>query len=273
MNIDINNISKTFKDVKALDSVSTTFSTGKIYGLLGRNGAGKSTLMRVIGNRIFQDSGTISIGGIEINSDEKLFKNLFISNEDNMFPSDEKCINIFKLLRDIAGFDYDTMLSLSDEFSLNTKIKWEKLSTGYRTIFNDIIALASPASFVFYDEPILGLDANHRELFYEKLLASYSEDRCIVIATHIIEEISQLINSVIIINQGKIIVDSDKDELLEDLYLISGNKDDIERISNNAINIRKSLGQYIAIVKGFVDTPNINIEKLDLQRYFVEMTR
>lgn len=275
MTLNIDNISKSFKDKKVLDDINTSFETGKIYGLLGRNGAGKSTLMRIISNRIFPDQGKVTLDLQEIYKNPKLFKYVFVSSEDNMFPSDERCINIFKMLCDFAPFDYQKMLSLSEEFGLNTKTKWEKLSTGYRTIFNDIIALSSPATFVFHDEPILGLDANHRELFYEKLLQTYSEDKCIVVATHLIDEITNIIDSVIIIDQGKIVIDKDKDKLLSNIYLVSGVKEDVDLAIKHAniIKISNSLQQTKAIVEGYVEDSNVLVEHLDLQKYFIEMTK
>ena len=275
MTLNIDNIYKSFKDKKVLDDINTSFETGKIYGLLGRNGAGKSTLMRIISNRIFPDQGKVTLDLQEIYKNPELFKYVFVSSEDNMFPSDERCINIFKMLCDFAPFDYQKMLSLSEEFGLNTKTKWEKLSTGYRTIFNDIIALTSPATFIFYDEPILGLDANHRELFYEKLLHTYSEDKCIVVATHLIDEIANIIDSVIIIDHGKIVIDKDKDKLLSNIYLVSGVKEDVDLAIKHAniIKISNSLQQTKAIVEGYVEDSNVLVEHLDLQKYFIEMTK
>lgn len=275
MSIEIKDIKKSFRSTKALDGVSCSFERGHIIGLLGRNGAGKSTLIKCIGNRLYQDEGSILLDGNEVRKSPKDFERITIVGDENMLPSSTKLKNIFKMMDDMGIGSEEKALMLSKKFKLDVNKKWEKLSTGYRTIFKDILGLASNREYVFFDEPILGLDANHRELFYEELLASFSPDRCFVVATHLIEEISPLIEKVIIIDNGKLMKEGDKDYLLSKVKMVSGEKERVERaVEGRKVLSRSSiLGQMKVLVEGDVEGDDINVENVDLQRYFVEMTK
>lgn len=275
MSIEIKDIKKSFRSTKALDGVSCSFERGHIIGLLGRNGAGKSTLIKCIGNRLYQDDGSILLDGNEVRKSPKDFERITIVGDENMLPSSTKLKNIFKMMDDMGIGSEEKALMLSKKFKLDVNKKWEKLSTGYRTIFKDILGLASNREYVFFDEPILGLDANHRELFYEELLASFSPDRCFVVATHLIEEISPLIDKVIIIDNGKLMKEGDKDYLLSKVKMVSGEKERVERaVEGRKVLSRSSiLGQMKVLVEGDVEGDDINVENVDLQRYFVEMTK
>lgn len=93
---------------------------------------------------------------------------------------------------------------MAEAYELNVNKKVRALSTGYKSIFKLITALCLDVPYVIFDEPVLGLDANHRELFYRLLLESYQEKpRTIIIATHLIEEVANLIEEVVIIDRGQ----------------------------------------------------------------------
>lgn len=276
MKIECSNINKNFGSVKALKNVNLTFESGHIIGLFGRNGAGKSTLLKCIGNRIYPTSGEITIEGTPLYDNTKLFSSIFMIGEENMFPSETKIRDIFSYLGDSGAGDKEQAFSLAKEFSLDVKKKWEKLSTGYRTIFKDILALSSKSSFVFFDEPVLGLDASYRDLFYEKLLSSFSPDRCFVVSTHLIEEIEPLVDRVVIIDKGEILREGDKEQVLDNVFIYSGKKESVMEATKNLKVIRKRslLGKYSEIAEGRgEERSDVNIEKIDLQRYFVELTK
>lgn len=276
MRIDVEGATKRYRETLALDNVSLSFSTGHIYGLFGRNGAGKSTLMKSISNRIGLDRGKIAIENRLVKDSPDDFGKICHVGEENLFPSSSRVREIFKLFAAETGADEKDMSTLADAFALDTKSKWEKLSTGYRTIFKDILALSSPAAFILLDEPILGLDANHRELLYEEILKRATEDKCFVISTHIIEEVSHLVDEIAIIHHGRIIVKGPLEEELKDVRLVSGSEDAVRKAVENAavVSARKfgKISKYT--VKGPVDTVDgTTVETLDLQKYFVELTR
>ena len=115
----------------------------------------------------------------------------------------------------LPQFDRQFAWNLAGAFQLNTGARVGKLSTGYGTIFKLVVALSVNTPYLFLDEPVLGLDANHRDLFYKTLLAKYTENPfTVVVSTHLIEEISGLIEDVVILHQGRVLEKGPREELL-----------------------------------------------------------
>lgn len=278
--IRINNISKEFKDVKALDDVSITFEANKIYGLLGRNGAGKSTLLNIISNRLFADRGDIYVNDLNAKENDRAQRQLYLMSEKTFYPKTMKIKEVFKWSEQFYGsFDYDMASKLCKQFDLNTNKRVKELSTGYSSIYKLIIALCVDVKYVFLDEPVLGLDANHRELFYKILLKSYEDKpRTIIIATHLIEEIVNLIEGIIIINEGKVLVNEEIQELLDSGYSVTGKLSDVDAYCKDKNLIGEDVmgGLKSAYILGKVDHKDLNnleFNKLNLQKVFIEMTK
>ena len=201
--IEVKNISKSFKDTQALRNVTLTFEAEKIYGLLGRNGAGKSTLLNIISNRKYPNEGYVSVDGVPSAENDEALRKMFLINEMNLYPESMKVKDAFKVTKTFyPSFDEANALKLSEMFELNIKKKIKSLSTGYQSIFRNILALSVNVPYVFFDEPVLGLDAYHRDLFYRLLIEKYSEEPfTAVISTHLIEEVANVIEEVIIIKK------------------------------------------------------------------------
>ena len=192
--IQIKNVTKQYKDVIALDNVSFSFEHGKIYGFLGRNGAGKSTLINIIANRIFADSGEVLIDDIPAKENMKIHDKIFCMSEADLYDTNLKIKDLFKWTdRFYDDFDKEKALEIANKFNLNINKKFKALSKGYQSIFKLTVALSLNVPYIIFDEPVLGLDANHRELFYDLLLKDYENSgRTIIIATHLIEEVANL---------------------------------------------------------------------------------
>jgi len=279
MKLEVNNISKDFKSVKALDDISLEFETGKIYALLGRNGAGKSTLMNIITNRIFPNNGTIIMDGENVYNNDTLMSKIYLMSDDDFFGSINS-LQAFKMAKHFdSNFDFDYALELSKDFELNTKTDVNKLSTGYFSIFKVILAFCSSANFILFDEPVLGLDAPHRDLFYKLLLSIFLEKQdnvCFVVSTHLIDEISNIAQEAIIIDRGKKISQGLVEDLSASVSEVVGSKELVEQATKNA----KLLGStkvgrvYSAFVTGDVEKiEGISINSVDLQRMFIEITK
>lgn len=219
----ISHLSKKFGRRVILDDVSFTLEPAKIYGLLGRNGAGKSTLLNLISNRIFPTSGSIKLGDQEVNTDQTLDK-IFLIGEDNLYYKQVKINQMFDLADGAYGnFDYQNAEQILKQFELDGNQKFAKLSTGQKTAAKISLALNVDADYIFLDEPVLGLDANHREIFYQELIKSYQKrPRTIVLSTHLIDEIQQLVEHVILIDRHRVLEDADVQDLLDRAYDISG---------------------------------------------------
>lgn len=280
MNLEVNQLTKTYKDKNALNNINLIFEPNKIYGLLGRNGAGKSTLLNIINNRSIPTSGKVTFGGESILDNESLLTYVYLMSEDNLFPSNMKIKEMFHISESFYGsFDWELANKMSVEFELNLKQTFKKLSTGYRSIAKLIVALCVPCDYVFLDEPVLGLDATHRDLFYTFLIQAYEDrPRSFIISTHLIEEITTLLEEIIIIDKGQVKIASDTESLLQKNLVLSGPKGIINTFSSN-LNILgcDELGDYITLyVSGELPTDipdTISINHLNLQNYFVQLTK
>lgn len=278
--IEIKNLSKSFGDVQALDDVSLKFEQNKIYGLLGRNGAGKSTLLNMISSRQFPDSGQISINEASDYEKDAVQRNIYLMSEQNYYPETMKVKEIFKWSGEFyPNFDLAYAEDLAKQFNLDINKKVKGLSTGYSTIFKVIVALAVNAPYTLLDEPILGLDANHRDLFYQLLLENYEENpKTIVISTHLIEEVANMIEDIIIIKNGAILKNESCQELLSKGYTISGNASIVDQYikDKNVIGQDVIGGLKSAYIMGDVNGSSVPSElevgKLDLQKLFIELT-
>lgn len=198
--------------------------------------------------------------------------------EKNFFPESMKIVDVFKWTKEFyEDFDMEYAIKLSDMFNLNIKKKVKNLSTGYKLISKIIATLASGAEILIFDEPILGLDANHREMFYKELLKVYDDgEKTIIISTHIIEEISHLLEKVVILKEGKIIENNSVEEILNLAYAVSGSSEAVDKyiISKNIIDI-ETLGSYkkATILQERTKEDLDNIKKLELEISTVELQK
>jgi len=278
--IQIKNITKRYKGVTALDDVSLSFEFGKIYGFLGRNGAGKSTLINIIANRIFADQGEVLIDGIPAKENMGVHEKIFCMSEADLYDRDLKVKEHFKWTnRFYSDFDLEKALALSRKFELDVNKRFKALSKGYQSIFKLIVALSINVPYVIFDEPVLGLDANHRELFYSLLLKELeNNERTLILATHLIEEVSNIIEEVVLIDRGKILLQKTVEELLETGYSVSGLAQEVDRYCDGRnvigydelgnLKVAYVLGEKAALPQG----SNLQIAAMNLQKLFVKIT-
>jgi len=278
--IEIRNTSKNFGNVHALKDVSVHFEENKIYGLLGRNGAGKSTLLNVITGRIFADNGEVLVDGETVLEKDSVLQKIYMMSEKNYYPENMKIRDVFAWTREFyPDFDTAYAVGLADRFELNIDKKVRTLSTGYSSIFKLITALSTNAPYILLDEPILGLDANHRDLFYRIIIEKFSENPCtVIISTHLIEEAAGVIDHVVIIKDGKIIKDESRDDLMAKGYTATGAASAIDSFSadKNVLGTDSLGGLKTVYISGALDRSTvpagIEISKMDLQRLFIQLT-
>ncbi len=278
--IQIKNVTKKYNGLTALDNVSFSFEFGKIYGFLGRNGAGKSTLINVIANRIFADEGTVLVDDVPARENMKVQEKIFCMSETDLYDKDLKIKEHFKWInRFYDSFNIDKALEISEKFNLDTDKRFKALSKGYQSIFKLTVALSLNVPYVIFDEPVLGLDANHRELFYDLLLKDYEDgERTIIIATHLIEEVANIIEEVVLIDKGKILLQESVERLLETGYSISGITKEVDDYctDKNVIGYDELGSLKIAYVLGektpLPENSNLQISAMNLQKLFVKLT-
>lgn len=281
--LEVTDISKTYKETKALQNVSFCLEENKIYGLLGRNGAGKTTLLNIINNRVFADNGTITLNGEDVKENDTLLRQFYFTSEKTLFPDAMKVKDIFRWTKEFyPDFDADYALRISELFGLPLKKKSSSLSTGYMSILKNVLALSVNTPYIFLDEPVLGLDANHRELFYKLLIEKYSENPfTIVISTHLIEEVSNIIENVIIIKKGQIIENDTCEALLRSGYALSGTQTRLNDYIQNLNLTGQIIGEeclgnlktvYIMGTPVSEIPDGLELSSLDLQKLFIQLT-
>ena len=257
--IRVDHVSKSFGKAKALDDVSLSFEHGKIHALLGRNGAGKSTLLGLIANRLVPTSGRILVDGEPAADNARALTKLYCMNDKKMYPENLRLDNLFEEMgRFYEGFDRTDAARHAKAFGLDARKKIGALSTGYRSIYQLVVGLSLDVDYLLLDEPVLGLDANHRELFYKLLLDDYLEkQRTVIIATHLIEEVANLVEQVTIVDRGRVLLAS---------YCAGMEVLDVEELG----------GLSVAYVQGKPDAARLNerldVAPLNLQKLFVKLT-
>lgn len=278
--IQIKDVVKRYNNVNALDRVSLSFEYGKIYGFLGRNGAGKSTLINIISNRIFADEGEILIDGLRAKENMEVHEKIFCMSEMDLYDTSLKVIEHFKWIdRFYDSFDLDQVCQIAEKFGLDINKRYKALSKGYQSIFKLTIALSLHVPYVVFDEPVLGLDANHRELFYELLLQDYENyQRTIIIATHLIEEVANIIEEVVLIDKGRVLLQETVETLMNKGYCISGLAGEVDDYckDKNVIGYDELGNLKLAYILGEKEqlpkNSHLQISNMNLQKLFVKLT-
>lgn len=274
----LENVTKKYGRKVVLDDVSLKLETGHCYGLLGRNGAGKSTLINIIMQRVPRKSGKILLDGSPVDNNDKLLSRMFCMSDSAVYPAEFKLKTIFSITAAMyPSFDTDYAKKLGELFGLDMKMRVGKLSTGYNTLYKVILALASNADFIFLDEPVLGIDVNQRETFYRELARKISESSsCFVVSTHIIEEMQNLIDTVIILHNGKILLCDETEKLLSEYITVSGKAEFVDSfIADKEVAGFEKMSLFkTAIIKGELDDipEGITCEGADLQKLFYFLT-
>ncbi len=278
--IEIKNITKKFGTTAALDDISITLEENKIYGLLGRNGAGKTTLLNLMTNKLFPTEGEMLVDGDNVIENDKPLSKMYFMTEKNFYPDSMTVKGAFKWGKEFyPTFDEKYAETLSEKFLLKTNKKIKSLSTGYKSIFKIIIALSCNAPIILLDEPVLGLDANHRDLFYKELIQSYSENpRTIIISTHLIEEAADIIENAIVLKNGKIIMNDSVENILSQGFCVSGSAAAVDKFiaGKNVLGSDTLGGLKTAYLMEKINQSSVpdglEISKLDLQKLFIYMT-
>lgn len=278
MAIELKHVSKSFGGVHALSDVSLSFGGGKIYGLLGSNGAGKTTMLNIITNRLYADSGEVLIDGESAPGRDRALGKVYMMAEQNLFPESMKVKAALKITADfLPSFDLELAMELAKKFGLPMNKKVKALSTGYSSIIRIILALSAGTPYVIFDEPVLGLDAQHRDMFYRLLMEHCGGgEQTVIISTHLIQEAAPLIEHAVIIKGGKILRDASADALTGAAHTVTGPAGLVDAYvaGRQVLNTTAIGGLKTACVEG---EPGVNIpaglefSPMGLQDYFISL--
>lgn len=283
--IEVENLTKRYRDTLAIDDVSFSIEENTIYGLLGRNGAGKTTIMSILTAQNFATSGEVRVFGEKPYENARVLSRLCFVRESQRYPDDAQPRHA---LRMAAMFfpNWDQALAdrLVAEFRLPLKRRIKKLSRGQLSAVGVIIGLASRAEITFFDEPYLGLDAVARQIFYDRLLEDYAEHpRTIVLSSHLIDEVSNLLERVLVVDEGRIVMDEETDSVRDRAATIVGEATAVEAfVAGRDVIHRESLGHVASVTvlgaltaadRAALDAAGLEAGPVSLQQLIVRTTQ
>jgi ABC-2 type transport system ATP-binding protein len=220
----LRDVTMRFREHVALDAVSTEIECDAITGLLGRNGAGKTTLMQLLAGHRVPTSGSVEVFRGRPYENDSVLRRICFIKEGQRYPDHFRVRDALDSAALVfPQWDSALAASLLRDFDLPAKRPIRKLSRGMNSAVGIIIGLASRAPITLFDEPYLGLDSVARQLFYDRLLADYAENpRTVVLSTHLIEEISGLLERVLLIDRGRVLLDADAESLRGSAVTVTG---------------------------------------------------
>ncbi|MFW3539071.1 ABC transporter ATP-binding protein [Vagococcus fluvialis] len=217
--LEVEGLTKTFGEMKAVDNVSFRIPDGKILGLIGQNGAGKSTTFRLILNFLDQDKGMISWNGQLINEEDYNIIG-YLPEERGLYPkvTIEDQLIYFGRLR---GKSKKEIVPLIDKWMEKFQVKGKKtdkvksLSKGNQQKVQLISTLIHEPKLVILDEPFSGLDPVNAELLKQGIIELKDQGSCVIFSSHNMENVEQICDHLVMLKNGKMVLNGRVDEIRE----------------------------------------------------------
>lgn len=238
--IEFKNLTKSYKFNTVLNHINFTIEEGTLTGIIGRNGVGKTTLMKLITGYIHKTGGDVHVFS------EDPFNNLKVSAnsilvDDSMSFSDKLSLSeiLIEAERFYANWDQQLAHRLFTYFNFHPDLRHHQLSKGKKSTFNAIIGIASHCPLTIFDEPTTGMDTAARRDFYRALLKDYiAHPRTILLSSHHLEEIEDLLENILLIHDGTIRFHGPISDLQEMFVKLIGKKE----VIHQQIEGRKGFG-------------------------------
>lgn len=212
MILECENLSKNYGSVKALDNLTLKIESGKIVGLLGPNGHGKTTLIKTLSGLLCKDKGKVLIDGKRIGVGTK--KIVSYLPERSYLSPEFKIKEVVSFFQEFyEDFDAKKADAMLGELSLDKESKLKSLSKGNREKVQLIMVMSRKAKLYLLDEPMGGVDPAARDYILKTIISNYSEDATVIISTHLIQDVEQILDEVVFLKEGKVMLHSDVDEL------------------------------------------------------------
>ena len=279
MKIDVQNITKAYRKKKALDDVSFQLTEPKIYGLLGRNGAGKTTFMDILAGYQLASGGEITVNGKNPFDQRDILQHICLIKEADNFQKD---MNVKQILTSYKCFypnwDQELAEQLIKEYNLPMKKRIKTFSKGMLSAVGVIVGIASKAPITIFDEPYIGLDAAARKKFYDILLEEFElEPRTVIFSTHLIDEVSLLFEEVLILQDGKLILHEETENLRQQTCAVTGEVEEVEAFIMNKQVIKKK--QLANMMTAFIygdrqeaEATSLQVEGVPIQDLMIYLT-
>lgn len=273
--IDFLNVTKRYGDIKAVDRLTLQITEPRIYCLLGKNGAGKTTLMNLISGNIEPNGGMIRVNGKKVDALNMPENVEYIETAKSQFNM--KIIDLIQLAAGVSeGFDMEFAFKMVERFHLDQGKKYKQLSFGMKTMVATLISLSGGGDVILLDEPVLGFDAIMRRQFYDLLQESFAaHPRIIIVSTHLIDEIAEVAEQILLVDEGRLILNEDINAIIEKAYKITGLSEDVENAAKglNVIH-RESIGKFESLYvydRRITPPETIETSNVSLQELFVQM--
>lgn len=228
-----------------LNALNLDLQPGHIYGLLGRNGAGKTTLLKVIAGLCFPGLGEVSVFGFIPKERKPAFlEQLFFMPENFNVPNMtalayQKYYGVF-----YPKFDVETFKRVLFSFGLSEMANISELSHGQKKMFMMAFALATRVKFLILDEPTNGLDIPNKQVWQSLLAKEVHDDQLVIVSTHQVEDIEHLIDGVVMIKEGKIVLNVLAQEIGQKLCIAKQKKaPDLDSV----FYFEQKLGEYYVL--------------------------
>ena len=250
--ISIQNLHFSYKRKKVFTGLSLELKAGHIYGLLGKNGTGKSTLLRNIAGLLFPDQGKLEVMGYDPGKRQPTFlQEVFMVPEEFFLPN----ITVEKLVEYNSPFYPKFNRSQFDkyvkEFEVPTDHTLQSMSYGQKKKTLISFGLACNTSLLLMDEPTNGLDIMSKSQFRKVMASALDENKCIIISTHQVKDLENLIDRITIIDEGRILFDQTVDQITSKLsFRISFDQEELRQalysessLRGNAIIAKNTYGE------------------------------
>ena len=210
-----NQLTKSYDSVPALDHVDLTVEPGRIVGLLGPNGSGKTTLIKIANGLLVPTSGTLTIDGLVPGPETKklvsyLPERTYLANWMNV-------VQLLDFFCDFyADFDRDAAEQMLAALDISPKLRIKQMSKGTREKVQLILVMSRRAKLYLLDEPIGGVDPATRDYIIRTIITNYNDQASVVICTHLIADVENILDDVIFINKGRVALQSSVDHIRQE---------------------------------------------------------
>lgn len=221
MQIKLDNISKEYKDLKAIDNLSLEINSPAMIGFLGPNGAGKSTIMKMLVGQLLPTRGSITIDGIPLNENERYLKErLGYLPQDFGLYEELRVEEFLDYMACLKGINKNKIEAINRAISMTSleekrKFKIKTLSGGQKQRVGIAQAILNSPELLIVDEPTVGLDPEER-IRFRNLFSEGSKEKIVILSTHIIEDIEAICNYIIVLNKGKIFFVGEPNKLVKE---------------------------------------------------------
>ncbi|MBQ6116841.1 MAG: ABC transporter ATP-binding protein [Oscillospiraceae bacterium] len=208
-------LTKYYSTSLALDRVDLTIEPGRIVGLLGPNGSGKTTLIKIANGLLVPSSGTLTIAGLTPGPETKrlvsyLPERTYLSTWMNV-------VQLLDFFCDFyPDFDRDAAERMLTALEISPRLRIKQMSKGTREKVQLILVMSRKAKLYLLDEPIGGVDPATRDYIIRTIISNYNEEASVVISTHLIADVENVLDDVIFINRGRVVLQSSVDQIREE---------------------------------------------------------